>query len=377
MRAAIAHGGFTLAQTAVASFAAPSSDAVEYDYVLDCQPLAARSGLAIALSTHTLQLRSLETLALCHEFIAHKSTIREVWTSQVSPHQVATGSSDQCVKLWDTRMALAARTVPVGHEVWSLSIGWEETLLAVGTDEGALLYDVRTGATLCAYSESHVDAVTQVRFHPTQPAFVATASEDGVVCLFDSRIADEDEALESVLNVESAVTTLGFFGPALENVYCLTGTETLDLWNIWTAERLHHYDTIRDDCNGIGVATDYFIDCVYDSSADELFVLGGTHDGDMNAIGVGVQAASKGQLQHAAAVKGGHKACVRCLYYDKESATLYTGGEDTRLCQWTVPDTAGARTSYSRNASLSALNKKATDVDPTGIRKARKASRPY
>ncbi|OWZ22299.1 hypothetical protein PHMEG_0003021 [Phytophthora megakarya] len=362
-------GDLTLTQTAVASFpqqedtslVANPTDDFDYDYILDCQPTAHNSGLALALSTCKVQLRSVETLGLLHEFHAHNSTINEVWTSPSSPYQLATCSSDECVKLWDTRAALPAMVVPVGREVWSLAIGCGETLLATGTDELALFYDVRTGKQLGQYGESHVDAITKVRFHPTQQAFIVTASEDGVVCFFDCRIPDEDDALESILNVESAVSRVGFFGPQNENIFCLTGTETLDLWNIWTAERLHHYNTIRDDCNKNGLPTDYLIDCVYDEQTNELFLLAGNHDGDINAVSVG----ATGNLQHAATLKGGHKACVRCIYYEPESATLFTGGEDTRLCKWTTAATA--TTSASRRAT----------GDPAGLKRARKASRPY
>ncbi|KAE9340117.1 hypothetical protein PF008_g11245 [Phytophthora fragariae] len=385
MRGALERGGLALAQTAVTSFSAsasagdtslvadPAQD-FDYDYVLDCQPTAQRGALALALSTFKLQLRSRETLALVHEFHAHNSTIHEVWTSPSSPHQLATCSSDECVKLWDTRAALPAMVVPVGREVWSLSIGCGETLLAAGTDELALFYDVRTGAQLGQYGESHVDAITKVRFHPTQPQFVVTASEDGVVCVFDCRIPDEDDALESILNVESAVTNIGFFGPQRENIFCLTGTETLDLWNLWTAQRLHHYATIRDDCNGNGLPTDYLIDCLYDDRSDELFLLTGNHDGDMHAVNIGTDQASAGKLQHAAALKGGHKACVRCVYYDADSATLYSGGEDARLCKWTGP---GASAEAGDGYASASSGRRATGLDPAGIRKARKASRPY
>ncbi|CAH0489580.1 unnamed protein product [Peronospora farinosa] len=382
---ALDRGDLKLVQTAVVSFVgaqvngsadllADPSVEFDYDYILDCQPTAHRSGLALALSTRKLQLRSLETLALQHEFHAHNSTIHEIWTSQSSPYQLATCSSDECVKLWDTRTALPALVVPVGQEVWSLSINHDETLLAAGTDNLVLFYDVRTGAKLGEYGESHVDAVTKVRFHPTQPAFVVTASEDGVVCCFDCRIPDEDEALESILNVESAVTTLGFFGELKENIYCLTGTETLDLWNIWTAKRLHHYDTIRDDCNSNGLATDYLIDCVYNDQSNDLVLLVGNHDGDVNAVNIGTNAASAGKLQHVAALKGGHKACIRCIYYDPESTTMFTGGEDTRLCKWVAAEASNGSFSTSSTASFS---KRAMGCDSAGIRKARKSSRPY
>ncbi|RLN05688.1 hypothetical protein BBJ28_00005439 [Nothophytophthora sp. Chile5] len=377
--------GLSLAQTTVAHFGqslqgdtalvANPSDDFDYDYVLDwyqptrftfCQPTAQHSGLALALSNRKVQLRSLDTLALQHEVcINAKQQVPDV---------------DECVKLWDARATLPAMVVPVGREVWSLSIGCGETLLATGTDEKALFFDVRTGKKLGEYGDSHVDAVTKVRFHPTQPAFVVTASEDGVVCFFDCRIPDEDDALESILNVESAVTNIGFFGPQKENIFCLTGTETLDLWNLWTAERLHHYATIRDDCNANGLATDYLIDCVYDDQSNELFLLAGSHAGDMNVVTIGTDAASAGKLQHAAALQGGHKACVRCVYYDAERSTLYSGGEDTRLCKWVSVDGASASASSAAGegvATSSTPSRRATGLDPAGMRKARKSSRPY
>ncbi|TDH71254.1 hypothetical protein CCR75_002786 [Bremia lactucae] len=367
----------TLEQTAVVAFASPGDIAREltkinedsdYDYILDCQPTAQKSGLALALSNGKMQLRNLETLSLLHEFQAHSSAINEVYTSPSSPFQLATCSSDHCVKLWDTRTALPAMVVPVGREVWSLSIGCGETLLATGTDELALFYDVRTGTLLNQYGESHVDAITKVRFHPMQQNFVVTASEDGVVCFFDCRIPEKEDTIESIFNVESAVTTVGFFGPERENIFCLTGSETLDLWNIWTAERLHHYDTIRDDCNKYGFKTDYLIDCVYDDQSSELFLLAGNHEGNMNAVTI----SKDGRVQHATALHGGHKACVRCLYYNPENTTLYTGGEDTRLCKWS---NSGASASGLDSNLQSTM--KLTGHGSARIRKVRKASRPY
>lgn len=293
-----------------------------------------------------------------------------MWTSPTEPWKLATCSSDETVKFWDVRSPLPTLVVPTGAEVWSLDVGCGETLLAAGTDERALFFDVRSGAKLGEYGECHVDAITKVRFHPTALAFVVTASEDGVVCFFDCRVPDEDEALESIVNVESAVTTIGFFGPRRENIFCLTGTETLDLWNLETAQRIHHFATIRDDCNARGLATDYLIDGVYDDASDELFVLAGNHSGDVNVVGVD---GARGQLQHAATLSGGHKACVRCVYYDATRRTLYSGGEDARLCSWSAAGNAAG----SSSAGGMAWSRKTDGRDPAGMKKARKASRPY
>lgn len=216
--------------------------------------------------------------------------------------------------------------------------------------------------------------MTKVRFHPTQPHFVVTASEDGVVCMFDTRIADEDDAIESVVYVESAVTTVGFFGAHMEHIYCLTGSETLDLWNIHTAERLHHYATIRDDCNAHGIATDYLIDCVYDAHTAELFLLAGNHDGVANVVNVALDGSAR--LEHAATLAGGHKACIRSTYFDPQARTLYTGGEDARLCKW-LPAAVGSAAAAAASSSVGPGSKSKAAHDPAGLKKARKSSRPY
>lgn len=223
-----------------------------------------------------------------------------------------------------------------------------------------------------------MDAVTKVRFHPTQPQFVVTASEDGVVCMFDTRIPDEDDAAESILYVESAVTKIGFFGPQRENIFCLTGSETLDLWNLNTAERIHHYDRVRDDCNAHGIATDYLIDCVYDDQSDELFLLAGNHEGLANVVNIGLKGP---QLKHEAALSGGHKACIRSAFYDSGARALYTGGEDARLCRWTTANVGSAGASPAASGASSGAAgegwKSKAAHDPAGLKKARKSSRPY
>ncbi|KAJ0398235.1 hypothetical protein ATCC90586_000948 [Pythium insidiosum] len=376
MRVAL-NSGVGLAQTAVTNFGQSASlvsnptDEFDYDYVLDCQPTAQRGPLAIALSNFKVQLRNRESLAQEAEFVAHDSTINEIWASAVSPWQIATCSSDETVKFWDLRTRNASMVIPFGQEVWSLSVGCGDSLLVGGTNEKAHFYDVRMGKKLGAYGESHIDAVTRVRFHPLNPPYVVTASEDGVVCFFDCRIPNEDDAVESILNVESAVTKIGFFGPQFENIFCLTGTETLDLWNVWTAERIHHYQTLREECTANGVPTDYLVDCVYDAASTELFLLTGDHNGALNVVNIG---GGNAQLRHEATLTGGHKACIRSAYYDPEQSTLYTGGEDARLCRWSPPPSApvpmqavpGGRAHENRRAH-----------DSAGLKKARKASRPY
>jgi hypothetical protein len=168
--------------------------------------------------------------------------------------------------------------------------------------------------------------------------------------------------------VESAVTKIGFFGTQLENIFCLTGTETLDLWNLQAAQRICHFETIREESNQNGISTDYLIDCIYDDKSSELFLLSGDHSGIINVLNI----TKNYQTILETRLPGGHKACVRCLLY--EDGVLYSGGEDSRLCAWT----SSAQATATLNGYDASSDRKANSThDAAGLRKARKTSRPY
>lgn len=96
--------------------------------------------------------------------------------------------------------------------------------------------DLRSSSTILgSLSESLGDDVTQVEFHPTADSMLCTGSTDGLVCVFDlAQLSDEYEALASVLNTQSSVSQIGFYGPAWENLYALTHIETMSLWSLQT-----------------------------------------------------------------------------------------------------------------------------------------------
>jgi hypothetical protein len=70
--------------------------------------------------------------------------------------------------------------------------------------------------------------VLQVRFHPVQTNKLLSSSVDGLVCVFDtSGKLDDEDCMETVLPVNTSVSSFGFYGPSGENVWCLTNVETL------------------------------------------------------------------------------------------------------------------------------------------------------
>ena len=204
---------------------------------------------------HTLQLISqIEN--------AHEQMITDVWTSKLTPFLWASAAQDHAVHFYDTRQG-NKRTMSIINDgpVWSLSLGVQDTLLATGSDDTVQLFDLRQGGKrkMHAYADSFADAVTQVCFHPFFENQLITGSEDGIACLFDVNIEEEEDAILSMINVESAITKVTLFGPAGENIACLTGTETLDVWNLNSATRIAHFPNIRQQCTDAQVCILYSV----------------------------------------------------------------------------------------------------------------------
>lgn len=101
---------------------------------------------------------------------------------------------------------------------------------------------VGTPVQLGQYVDSHSDSVTQLMFHPSAPSQLVSASEDGLLCVFDVRAKSEDDALVTVIPTdEGCPSAVGLFGPSAAFVYCATDMGGLSLWNLATAEPVAVY----------------------------------------------------------------------------------------------------------------------------------------
>ncbi|KAK3111408.1 hypothetical protein LTR53_013387 [Teratosphaeriaceae sp. CCFEE 6253] len=143
----------------------------------------------------------------------------------------ATAGRDGTIRLWDTRAKQAAQLQePQGRSISALAC--HEHIIAAGTesdkeglgDVSVLLYDTRNpGTPLRNYADSHTDSITQLAFHPSDPNVLLSGSTDGLVSLFDARQAEEEDALQQVLNPRSAVHGAGFLTP--DHAFVLTTDE--------------------------------------------------------------------------------------------------------------------------------------------------------
>ena len=225
--------------------------------------------------------------------------------------------------------------VPQNEEALSVSLGYDGVLAAVGSSKPLVhFHDIRqSGSLLGTYQDAHTEEVTRVRFQTEQSSILVSASEDGLACIFDTSKPSEEAALCSVLNVQTPLRRVGFFGPSLEGVYCLTGSETLSVWHSDSAQRICDFGAdVRQQLSTLvgGASVDYLVDCKWDTHRNDLSLLAGNHDG--NAFMYRVDA---GVLSLSHSLQGGHRGDVRAWSPMLSNSKLFvTVGEDARMCEW-------------------------------------------
>ena len=255
---------------------------------------------------------------------------------------------------------------------------------------------VTTIPFLGSYVDAHSEMITKVRFarpppspllsfttnnsnennnnnnpyHPPSTNILLTTSEDGLICIHDTSKSNESLALISVLNAECSVYDANFFGPSLEGVYALTGVETMIVFHYESGQLLGSingssssdsaqlgnnsgYQGTTNDLRGtlsqsIGFDITYLVGCHWGynsnssvSSSPILTLLAGNADGDGAVFRIDGPESSPVPLF---TFQGGHRASLRsfvvtCTGDSNTSNTLFTGGEDGRLCEYVAFNT--------------------------------------
>lgn len=132
-----------------------------------------------------------------------------------------------------------------------------DTILCAGTEEMSgeahlLYFDVRKNVTLGAYTDSHEDDVTQVKFHPIKHNVLASGSTDGLINVFNIEETSEEDALEYCLNTESSVQTINWHTTTKSNenrLACITHTNDFQLYNVEESESI--FRCTRDDITAV------------------------------------------------------------------------------------------------------------------------------
>ncbi|MED6135951.1 Protein gts1 [Stylosanthes scabra] len=326
------------------------------DYVFQIVPKDDWSSMAVSLSTNAVKLYSPFAGQYLGECKGHSAAINQILFSGASdPNVLSSCSSDGTIRAWDTRTFQQVSSINAGssQEVFSFSYGGSGgNLIAAGCKSQILFWDWRNKKQIACLEESHVDDVTQVHFVPDEQGKLISASVDGLICTFDTTgNINDDDHLESVINVGTSIAKIGIFGGGSPKLWCLTHIETFGIWD-WKDGR---NEVIFSDARTLASESwnldqiDYFVDCHYSREADKLWLIGGTNAGTLGYFPVNYRGvAAIGAAE--AILEGGHTDVVRSVLpmsrnhsgfapsSSNQGIFGWTGGEDGRLCCWLSDD---------------------------------------
>ncbi|XVF32755.1 hypothetical protein REPUB_Repub17cG0110600 [Reevesia pubescens] len=334
------------------------------DYVFQIVPKDDWTSMAVSLSTNAVKLYSPMTGQYFGECKGHSSTINHISFSGAStPHVLHSCSSDGTIRAWDTRTfhQVSCITADSSQEVFSFSFGGsDDNLLAAGCQSQIFFWDWRNKKQVACLEESHVEDVTQVHFIPGHQNRLASASADGLICIFDTNgDINDDDHLESVINVGTSIGKVGFFGDSSEKLWCLTNIETLSIWNWKDGANEANFEDARSLASDSWTLdhVDYFVDC-HCSGGENLWVIGGTNAGTIGYFPVKYKGG--GAIGPPEAVLGGgHMGVVRSILpmssmqsgpAQSRGIFGWTGGEDGRLCCWMGDDSPEISRSWISSA---------------------------
>ena len=326
--------------------------------VYDQERLHLKQTYRLPTSTHHNNMATSDSSNLITDLVGDASSS--------NPSTLAATFTDGTVAIFDIRQPATYAchfSLPRNEEqALSVSLGFDGTLAAVGSSIAKIhFFDVRSaqqqtngGSLLGTYNQSHNMEVTQVRFQPLHSASFGTTAtstttspmlvsggEDGLACVFDTSAPSEEAALKNVFSVQSAIRQVGFFGAQSEGIYCLTGSESLQLYHIDDSTCRHDYgpnfrqhlsqrlcanppNAMSNSPPNLG----YLVSCQWDVPRQELLLLAGTSYGEG-----GVFTVKGNDVNPRHWLGGGHRGVIRAFSYCS-SNSFVTVGEDARLCEW-------------------------------------------
>ncbi|KAG9376412.1 WD40 domain containing protein [Pyrenophora tritici-repentis] len=159
--------------------------------------------------------------------------------NDASSNVVATAGRDGLIRFWDKRSKQKALEMQSPHKLISaLTCSTTTNMLAAGIEnpeDGPNSSPGLPPTTLRTYPDSHTDTVTTLSLHPSHPSLLLSSSTDGLINIFDTTQADEDDALYQVINHGSAIAHAGFMFPSTD-IYAIGTDETVSFHALQSQE---------------------------------------------------------------------------------------------------------------------------------------------
>lgn len=211
-----------------------SGDADQNPYVFD---VCSNSENLLAVSAcgpgHVIKVYDKMSLTCVNQLPGHSAKVNDLHFFPADPNGLYSASSDGTLRLWDLRAPMTnVHTFSTGgREVWAASVSIDSNFVAGGVLASLRTWDLRTRKAYRAYSDVHTDDVTCVRSHPFLASVFVTGSEDGLMCAVNNASVHQDDALEAVINVNVAISRIGFLGAQAQQVYAVTNVHGIQIWD--------------------------------------------------------------------------------------------------------------------------------------------------
>ncbi|KAF2399353.1 WD repeat protein [Trichodelitschia bisporula] len=236
----------------------------------DAHSLTPTSRLAVISSDNSLRIFDPETLALRPDGVYANIHTSVTCLTRFAPTAAdanifLTAGRDGRVRGWDLRSRCAALEFrnPKREALSALAADYGLHTVVAGTElEGNGPGDVRVlgwdarkpDAPRLIYEESHTDTITELRFVPNagSETLLLSASTDGLINIFDTAVAEEDDAVFQVVNHRSALHHAGLIGG---DIYGLGTDETFSLYALQSPDldaadpQPTHFGDVREPLN--------------------------------------------------------------------------------------------------------------------------------
>jgi WD repeat-containing protein 89 len=274
-----------------------------------------------------------------------------------------TAGRDGIVRGWDLRSSKAVlefegpknRTGEC-EPISAIDANFETHSIAAGTElaeepPGNIsiqVWDVRKPQnTRVTYSESHTDTITELRFLPypsSSSTVLMSGSTDGLVNIFNTTVAEEEDAILQVINNTSAIHHTGLIG---DDIYALGTEETLSFY----AQQNPNLEQKDPDPFLLGDIREQW-SCEYaikiHNHMHTPLLAVGSHTDVQNLKFLGLKRAPKEESptpkwtstdEGGFILNGGHGTeLVRDFFVATDSKVVFTCGEDGVVKQWTDHD---------------------------------------